>query len=76
MNKQIKLNCPMCDKEFITSRRDKIWCDKKCSDKFRNVKKLIEINKSKQKRIDNDAFYYDFDLNKFFLKSFMPNKAT
>ena len=74
MNKKIKMNCPMCNKEFITTRRDKIWCNVACSNKFRQIKKNIEANYQKQKRIENKAFHYDFELNKFFIKSFMNNK--
>jgi|TARA_R100001460_G_scaffold81738_1_gene122654 ribosomal protein L37AE/L43A len=74
MNKKIKLNCPMCDKQFITTRRDKIWCNLGCSNKFRKIKKSIDANYQKQKNIENKAYHYDFDLDKFFIKSLINNK--
>jgi ribosomal protein L37AE/L43A len=74
MNKKMKLNCPMCKEEFTTTRRDKIWCNVKCSNRFREVKKSIEANYSKHEFFKNKAFHYEFDLNKFFIKSLMDNK--
>ena len=74
MSKKIKLNCPMCNIEFITNKRNRIWCNKQCSDSFRDlrnrVEKNIENNKRLQKRIDNVNYRYDFDSNKYFLINF------
>ncbi len=70
----MKLNCPMCSDVFTTTRRDKIWCSVGCSSRFREVKKSIEANYQKHKRIENKAFHYNFDLDKFFIKSLMTNK--
>ena len=61
----------MCKQEFVTTRRDKIWCSTDCSSKFREVKKSIDINYDKQKLMSNKAFIYDISLNKFFLKSLL-----
>ena len=74
MSKKIKLNCPMCNIEFITNKRNRIWWNKQCSDSFRDlrnrVEKNIENNKRLQKRIDNVNYRYDFDSNKYFLINF------
>ena len=74
MNQEMKLNCPMCKREFTTTIRDKIWCNTGCSNRFREVKKSIDDNKRKQESIKNLAFHYDFELDKFFIKSLMTNK--
>ena len=74
MNKEMKLNCPMCEKEFTTTRRDKIWCDVKCSRRFLNIKKSKDSNRQKHKRIENDALHYDLELDKFYIKSMRTNK--
>ena len=74
MSEELKLNCPMCNKEFITTRRDKIWCDKGCSNRFREVKKSIENNYRKNELIKNNAYHYDLDKDKFSIKSLMNNK--
>jgi len=71
MSKKLKLNCPMCNEEFVTNKRNRIWCNKTCSDSFRDlrnrVEKNIETNKRFQRRIDNVNYRYDFESNKWFL---------
>ena len=75
MKKELKLNCPMCDTEFITTRRDKVWCKISCSIKFQNIKHSIMVNKSTQQNMKNESFIYDLELNKFYLKSMMNEKT-
>ena len=65
-NKLLKLNCPMCLIEFTTNRRDKIWCDKSCAKKLRDIKDRIDTNYSRQKSIDNKMYFYNLELNKFY----------
>ena len=68
-NNELKLSCPMCDKEFVTKRRDQVWCSRKCSRKYSNIKHLIKANYSKQENMKNTEVYsYDFNKDKFFLK--------
>jgi hypothetical protein len=74
MNQEIKLNCPMCEQEFTTPRRDKIWCNVGCSNRFIEVKKNIDANKRKHELIKNTDYHYNFKLNKFFIKSLMTSK--
>ena len=72
MNKELKLNCPMCNTEFITTRRDKIWCNIGCSNKYRNVKPKININKQTQRKMqEDDLWLYDLEMNKFYYKPIM-----
>ena len=71
-DRRLKLNCPMCSQQFITTRRDKIWCNISCSKKFRLIKESISTNYQIQKNKDNKCYYYDFDSNKFHIKSLMP----
>ena len=66
-NKLLKLNCPMCLIEFTTSRRDKIWCDKSCAKKLRDIKDRIEDNYSRHERMNNKFCVYNLELNKFCL---------
>jgi ribosomal protein L37AE/L43A len=67
-NYEIKLNCPMCKVEFITSRTDKIWCSLSCSKSFRLIKEDLKLNRSTQERhLNTDRFRYDIELNKWFL---------
>ena len=70
MNEKIKLSCPMCKSEFITTRRDKIWCSRDCSSRFRDIKNDVEINYSKHRLIKGGYFNYNFNLDKFSLKGF------
>ena len=71
-DKRLKLNCPMCNQQFITTRRDKIWCSISCSKKLRLIKESVTTNYQLQKSKNNKGYYYDFDSNKFYIKSLMP----
>ena len=75
MNNPIKLKCPYCIKEFTTTRRDKIWCDRQCAKKYAQIKTQIDLNKQHQKLILDDAFEYDYELDKFYVKAFRFNKT-
>ena len=66
-NKLLKMICPMCNVEFITNRRDKIWCDKSCAAKLRDVKDCIDTNYRRQEQIQSNRFIYDLESNKFFI---------
>ena len=41
--------CPCCNKEFITSRKDKIFCDKNCWKNYNKLKKKNDYIKPKRK---------------------------
>jgi ribosomal protein L37AE/L43A len=71
MSKEMKLNCPMCKNQFITKRRDKVWCSIGCSDRFREVKQSIDTNKSKHKMFLNPNFEYNLETNKFKIKGWI-----
>ena len=75
MNNPIKLKCPYCIKEFTTTRRDKIWCDRQCAKKYAQIKTQIDLNKQHQKLILDDAFLYDYELDKFYVKAFQFKKT-
>tara|TARA_R110000796_G_scaffold240570_1_gene361689 strand:- start:50 stop:268 length:219 start_codon:yes stop_codon:yes gene_type:complete len=67
-NYEIKLNCPLCNIEFKTTRTDKIWCSISCSNKFRIIKNNINENSSIQQRhINKEKYRYNIDLNKWYL---------
>ena len=76
MSKELKLICPMCEKEFITNHRSKLWCSPSCMDKMARIKKRIKNVYDKQERFltMKDYMCYDLETDKFYLKSMMPNK--
>ena len=67
MSNKIKLNCPMCQEEFVTVNTNQIWCSKYCSKELTAIKKRIEENRGPQERIKDKRFRYDFDSNKWFV---------
>jgi ribosomal protein L37AE/L43A len=67
---KLKLKCPLCETEFITSNNEKIWCSKSCSNKNTQIKKNIEKNISKRKMCLDERFLYDFENDKIILKVF------
>ena len=69
MNQAIKLKCPYCTKEFTTTIRNKIWCNRECAEKYTQIKKQIDLNKHKQELIVEPAFEYDYELDKFYIKA-------
>ena len=72
MKKQLKLTCPMCKTKFVTNHPNKIWCNKACGNKYSEVKQNIKINKSRQDTFIDSRFTYDFDSDKFYITSLMP----
>ena len=75
MSQPIKLKCPYCIKEFTTTRRDKIWCDRQCAKKYAQIKTQIDLNKHKQELILEPAFGYDYELNKFYVNALKFKKT-
>jgi len=75
MNTPIKLNCPYCTKEFTTTIRNKIWCNLQCAKQYAQIKTQIDLNKKHQKLILDNAFVYDYELNKFYVKALKFKKT-
>tara|TARA_R110000803_G_scaffold202229_1_gene267280 strand:+ start:124 stop:342 length:219 start_codon:yes stop_codon:yes gene_type:complete len=69
MKAKLKLDCPMCGKEFTTNHQEKKWCDVGCRTKYADISNGIKINKHKQELFRNNSFTYDFANDKFYLTS-------
>jgi hypothetical protein len=64
--KEIKLSCPFCRQNFVTSRRDKFWCSTTCSNSIRELKERLDNNKSTQKLFKSGYITYDRYLDKYY----------
>jgi len=64
----VKLKCPVCEKDFITNNNQKIYCCSKCRIKHERIRSQVGINASKQKQIKCDWWVYDINQDKFFIK--------
>lgn len=65
----------MCNKEFTTRRRDKIWCNKTCSKRYSEVKNRIEVNKRLHLKIEDNRYIYDIESNKWFITSLLTDES-
>jgi DNA replication protein DnaC len=65
---KVKMNCPLCKGLFITEHRQKIFCSNICRNEMQRIRDLIKLNQSKQEKMNNLFFNYDFDNDKFFKK--------
>ena len=72
---ELKLICPVCEKQFITKQCQKIYCSGHCREKHSFDKKRIEhqiaTNHARQERLKNSAFVYNLEEDKFYLKSIL-----
>lgn len=64
---KVKMNCPLCKGLFITEHRQKIFCSNICRNEMQRIRDLIKLNHSKQEKMNNLFFNYDFDNDKFFI---------
>jgi len=64
---KVKMNCPLCKELFITEHRQKIFCSNICRNEMQKIRDLIKLNQSKQEKMNNPFFNYDFDYDKFFI---------
>jgi DNA replication protein DnaC len=64
---KVKMNCPLCKGLFITEHRQKIFCSNICRNEMQRIRDLIKLNQSKQEKMNNLFFNYDFDNDKFFI---------
>ena len=71
MSKELKLNCPLCEKQFTTKRRDQVWCSRSCSRKYGNIKNLIKANYNKQDNMKDNSLEYNFDKDIFIHKKYI-----
>ena len=67
--KKLKLICPICDIEFDTNRRDKIYCSSECRKKKTRIDKLREDAITKQEKMSKPYLHYDYDEDKFYITS-------
>jgi hypothetical protein len=67
--KKLKLICPICDTQFDTTRRNKIYCTIKCRKKKTRIDKLREEAIRKQQRMTEPYLYYDYDADNFYVSS-------
>jgi|DEB0MinimDraft_10_1074344.scaffolds.fasta_scaffold173586_2 hypothetical protein len=67
--KKVKLTCPICDTQFDTNRRDKIYCTSECRKKKTRIDKLREEAVRKQEKMTEPYLYYDYDEDKFYVAS-------
>ena len=72
MSKEMKLLCPLCKTEFITNRRDKVWCSSACRKRFAYAKKGVEENHDKQRMFLNPNLEYNLETDKFKIKGWIP----
>ena len=73
MNKEIKLQCPLCRAKFTTTRRNKVWCSSICRDGFANAKQGLDENKRKQEMFLNPNYDYILERDVFKIKLLYPN---
>ena len=65
----VKLQCPVCVKDFITNNNQRIYCCSECRIKHERIREQVKLNSDKQSRIKCDWLIYDIDQDKFFIKS-------
>ena len=65
-SKGLKLTCPVCRKDFVTTHPNKIYCDPLCGLTLQDIKKRIKENESKQASFASKRLFYDFDRDTFF----------
>lgn len=66
MNKgKLKLICPVCENDFSTSVRNKIYCDNLCRGINSEIRKRIDVNIRKQEMFKSSSLKYDYASDKF-----------
>jgi hypothetical protein len=67
--KKVKLICPMCEMQFDTNRRDKIYCNSECRNKKTRIDKLRAEAVGKQEKMSKPFLCYDYCEDSFYIAS-------
>jgi hypothetical protein len=80
MSNKVKLDCPHCRIEYISEKRNQIYCSSVCRERSREYDKFksqtIEMNNRKQYQRRNSNFIYHLESNTTFIKSFIPDEIV
>ena len=75
MVQKIKLICPICEKQFITNRSQKLYCSDRCRENNGRIRHQLDENKCRQDTLKNDIYIYIFEEDKFYLRSIYSKKT-